>query len=572
MNSYKIQQVRDKAVDDGVDITGLNAHEIHAAIQHSKTIPTGKQLFAMGHNLSPTIAPAVLSTWDGEKFSGGFGLTKLLAPDYWTLRARSEQLFETNLYARGLIRRLVTNEINTGLWPEAMPDEDTLGLAEGDLDDWSEDIENRFTLWGKTPTACDFKKIHTFNKLQAITRREALVGGDCLIVLQQDPITKRPSVMIIKGQDVRTPMEFSGGENRKIIHGVEVDNATRHIAFHVVQKDGKSKRIPAVSGRNGRRVAWLVYGTDHRVETVRGTPLLGLILQSLAELDKYRDSTQRAAVVNSMLAMFIKKGEDKPGSKSITAGAVRRSTSVINDLDDCEINTGPRTLALNPGLVLEELQQGEEPVAFQPNVGVDLGKFEEIITSAIAWANEIPPEILRLAFSNNYSASQAAINEFKIYLNMSRTDFGEQFNAPIYQEWIISEALLGKIDRSDEILNAWRDKANFEIFTAWLLAEWSGAIKLSTDILKQAKGYALLLEMGWITNARATRETTGQKFSRNMRKIRREEELLALARPATVEPKQNNPNVTNAQAMRKLENTISALQDTLNEIEANSNE
>jgi hypothetical protein len=82
-------------------------------------------------NKTPTISvdalgpysPEVLTDFTGEKFFGGFGATSIYQVDYWTLRKRSEQLFNENLYAKGLIRRLVTNEINTGLTPESLPDE-----------------------------------------------------------------------------------------------------------------------------------------------------------------------------------------------------------------------------------------------------------------------------------------------------------------------------------------------------------------------------------------------------------------------------------------------------------------
>lgn len=547
----------------------LGDHKPKALTTMQMARHSGTDLLAMGYN----VAPAVDRSWTGNKFPGGYGVTNILAPDYWTLRARSNELFTTNLYARGLIRRLVTNEINTGLWPEAMPDEATLGLAEGALDDWSEDLENRFFLWAKTPRACDFKKASTFNKLQAMVRREALIAGDVLVVLQQDPITKRPSVMLVKGENVRTPLDDTAA-GRNVEHGVELDSAGRHIAYFIDQKDGKSKRVPSVSGRTGRRVAWLVYGTDHRIGTVRGMPLLGLVLQSLKELDRYRDAAQRAAVVNSMLAMFIKKTEDKPGTKPLTNAALKKanvdvsSTSVIGSGSN-----EPRELNFSrsiPGVVMEELQQGEEPVAFQSHVDVDFGKFEEVMISTLAWANEIPPEILKLAFSSNYAASQAGINELKIYLNMFRTDFGEQFNAPIYQEWVLSEALLDKIGESVAILNAWNDKANFENFTAWVLAEWSGAIKPSTDILKQAKGYGELLDRGWITNARATRETTGQKFTRNMRKLKRENELLVEAKQPLADFEEANPNVTTTEAMGKLGSNILLLSDKIDDLEAQS--
>src|SRR5262245_32647493 len=74
----------------------------------------------------PTVAVQSLEpwryTWDnGTKFPGGFGPTEVPIPDYWTLRQRSAALFETNLYARGIIGRLVGNEINVGLHLEATP-------------------------------------------------------------------------------------------------------------------------------------------------------------------------------------------------------------------------------------------------------------------------------------------------------------------------------------------------------------------------------------------------------------------------------------------------------------------
>src|SRR5678815_4353827 len=60
--------------------------------------------------------PAYQYRWDhGEKFPGGLGPVEIVWTDYWSLRARSSELFERNLYARGLIRRMVTNEINTCL-------------------------------------------------------------------------------------------------------------------------------------------------------------------------------------------------------------------------------------------------------------------------------------------------------------------------------------------------------------------------------------------------------------------------------------------------------------------------
>lgn len=470
-------------------------------------------------------APWQDSIYDGAKFAGGFGPTQVQTLDYWTLRARSAQLFNENPYARGLIRRLVTNEINTGLTPEACPDEAIIGVPEDSLADWSETVENRFSIWSKSPDICDHRKKATFGAIQRAARREALVSGDVLVIMRQSPQTRSPSVQLISGEAVQTPLtgDFKIRRGHKIVYGVELDALGRQVAFWVKQSDLSSKRIASRGERSGRKIAWLVYGSDRRLGDVRGQPLLSLVLQSLKEIDRYRDSAQRKAVINSILALFIKKTEDKPGTLPMTGGAVRRGQ--VASTDDVGKKRVYNIASQIPGLVMEELQTGEEPV-LKGGEGTDVnfGAFEASIIQAIAWANQIPPEILTLAFSNNYSASQAAINEFKIYLNLIWSDFGEAFCAPIYIEWLISDVLLQKVS-APGLLDAWRDPQEYDVFGAWTSADWYGSIKPSTDMLKQAKGSKLLIDEGWSTNAREARITTGTKFSKNIKRLKRENEL-----------------------------------------------
>lgn len=475
--------------------------------------------------LGAGVAPFADVYFDGDKFPGGFGPTKLFTADYWTLRQRSTQLFNENLYAKGLIRRLITNEINTGLTPEACPDESVLGLQEDALADWTEDVETRHAIWARTPELCDWKHENTFGALQRIARREALIDGDVLVVLRQSNKTLLPQVQLISGSKVRNPISENVkiAKTHKVTHGVEQDAEGRVVAYWVKQADGSVKRLAARSPRTGRRIAWLQFGTEKRLDDVRGQPLLAIVLQSLKEIDRYRDSAQRKAVVNSILAMFIKKTEDKPGTRPITNGATRRGQATVRDTDGTarRFNLAEQI----PGVIAEELQQGEEPI-LKGGEGTDVnfGTFEEAIIQAVAWANEIPPEILRLAFSNNYSASQAAINEFKIYLNKVWSEWGETFCQPIFIDWLLSEVLKGRI-KADGLLDAWRDPTSDDIFGAWVAAEWYGSIKPSTDMLKQGKGSKLAVSEGWSTNAREARGLTGTKFSKNIKRLKRENEL-----------------------------------------------
>ena len=75
------------------------------------------------------------------------------------------------------------------------------------------------------------------------------------------------------------------------------------------------------------------------------------------------------------------------------------------------------------------------------------------------------------------------------------------------------------------LLESWRDPKQYDIFGAWVASEWYGSIKPSTDMLKQGKGSKLLVDNGWSTNAREARVTTGTKFSKNLKRLKHENEL-----------------------------------------------
>lgn len=469
-------------------------------------------------------------TWTGDKFLGGFGISKHHEiVDYWLLRRRSKQLFTENLYARGLIRRLITNIINKGLAPESTPDADILGLNREDLAAWSENTERRFTIWGKNPLLCDHRGLHTYGALQRQKEMMAMISGDVLVVLRQGK-NNVPNVELIDADHVINPMSETLhraviNRGNTIIHGVEVDKQKRHVAFFVKQMNGPHRRVPAFGPKTGRRQAWLYYGTEKLIDDIRGQSLLALVMQSLKEADRARDSEQRAQVVNSMIAMWIEKSEDKLASLPMTGGATRKD--IVTTQNDSEGRKDVQFSTHMPGMILQELQQGEKPHSYdtkRPNV--NFATFESAIINAIAWANEIPPEVLTLAFHQNYSASRGAVNEFKMFLGRKRSGAGEEFDNFIYQEYVLSEVLIGNIE-APGLLEAWRDPSMWDKFGAWMSVDWSGAIKPNVDLLKEVKAYQELVSEGWLTRDRASRELTGMKYSKVIQQLKTENEQLA---------------------------------------------
>lgn len=500
------------------------ATPIPEAIQEATPIPE-----AMVSDLLPYVGT---TSWNGDKFYSGFGITKdFEVVDYWLLRKRSKQLFTENLYARGIIRRLITNEINKGLALEATPDADILGLDLDEISKWSENIERRFFIWGKRRELSDYRQLRTFGEIQQQARMMALVSGDVLIVLRQGA-TGLPNVDLIDADCIENPIDTKTisavtSRGNKICHGVEVDKAGRHVAFFVRQEDYAYARIPAYGEKTGRKQAWLFYGTEKQIDEIRGQSILALVLQSLKEIDRYRDAEQRAAVVNSMIALWVEKTEDKMGTLPLTGGAVRKDTyTTQNDSQgrkDVQFSTNM------PGMMLQELAHGEKPTSYdtkRPNV--NFGAFEAAIVSAISWGLEIPPEVLTLGFENNYSASRGAVNELKMYLEKARDLTGNNLCAPIYEDFLLSEALKNNI-KADGFLKAWQDPSRWDEYGAWTLSDWAGAIKPNVDLLKEVRAYIELVEQGWITRDRAARELTGMKFSKVVQQLSRENPQLIIA-------------------------------------------
>jgi capsid protein len=510
------------------------------------------------------VGQGVAQDWTGEKYPGGFGATALYNVDYWTLRQRSSQLFRDNLYARGIVRRLVTNIINTGLNLECKPDEQVLGVEKDSLSEWAENQENRFNIWGSNPQVCDFYGERTFGALQRQAQEEALISGDILVTLYLSPKTKLPQIRLISGNSVRTPFDKTPRKGHTIEHGVELDAQERQVAYWVAQKDGTHKRVPAFGEKSGRRIAWLFYGTPRRIDEVRGEPLLSIVLQATKEIDRYRDATLRKAGLNASIVAFIEKTEDKPSTKPLTNAGLRRDSVVTQD-----DSSGTRTYnseGFVPGLVFETLQTGEKPVPYSTaGTDVNFGKFEEAVVQSMAWVYEIPPSILTLSFSSNYSASGGEINEFKMFLNPARVHVGTGVGQPIYIEWFVSEALLMNVE-APGFLESWRDPSQYDTFGAWVAADWSGAIKPSLDQLKTANAYKKMVNEGWLTNARAARELTGTKFSKNIDQLRRENEQKAEAARPLLALEQEFGTQETATALALVDEAVQGLQDATDDI------
>jgi lambda family phage portal protein len=489
-------------------------------------------------NLRPYSGQTVRYAADnGEKFPGGYGATEIPIADLWTLRARSADLFERNLFARGLIRRIVENMIATGLTLEATPIEPMLGFDDDGLEEWQEDVERRFGIWGSNKRICDYSGEHTFGELQADICREALVCGDCVVVSRRSSKYKVPQVEVISGTRVQTPLGVKPRPGNDIVDGVEIDSQGRHVAYFVVSQDGfrrKWERIACYGEKTDRRIAWMVYGSDKRVGVVRGKPLLAIVLQSLKEIDRYRDSTQRKAGIGATIAGYVTQTVEGAaralGIKNSSGGfgAKRKGAA----LEAEAANGDKRRFDVEdyvPGVFIHTLEPGEEIKQLQNTAATeDFSAFQNAVLSAVAFCCSVPPEVFLMNYDKSFSAATAADNAFKVALSAWRKTFGTHACAPIYEEWLVTEVLKGKI-KAKGLREAIADPSQYEVYYAWVSADWCGQVKPAIQLLQLVTAYERMIAQGLITRERAAMELNGSDFRKNVKKLGKENALLAIA-------------------------------------------
>lgn len=435
-----------------------------------------------------------------------------------SLRQRSRDLYYGGSdIATGAIKRIRTNTVGTGLHLKSTLNEEVLGITADEARKLEETIEREFAHWANS-TNCDLERLDNFYQLQQLALLNALLSGDTFALMKT---TKRTGciydlrIELIEADRISTP------DNKTIdplfCEGVEKNKIGEVVAYHISKFHPLSfadrnprewVRVEAYGQKTGRKNILHIMNRE-RIGQVRGVPFISPVIETIRQLGKYTEAEVVAAVVSGLVTVFIQK---ESASDEVAFGEMIPEEMQVDAEDE-------NSIELAPGAVID-LGEGEKAnmtTPGRPNANFD--PFVTAIIKQIGAALEIPYEILVMAFTNNYSASRAAILEFFKVIKMYREWFITDFCQPVYEEWLCEAVAKGRIAApgffSDPVIK-----------DAYCSAEWHGPSAGQLDPVKEVQAAELRVQGGYSTREKEATELTGTDFYKNMKQRKREENLL----------------------------------------------
>lgn len=477
--------------------------------------------------------PIIEESFDGEKTPGELGDVIESMPDHLRLRLRAyDARLKTDL-VEIIVGRFIKWIIGKGLKINSNPDQTVLKMfgVKEDTIELQKNIESFFNLYADSNFS-DYVNSDNIHEKAKEAYLASFLGGDALCVVRVTE--KGPNIQVIDGDKVESPIDSElKGDGNTIIKGIEVDKKGEHIAFWVqksVQGENnidvlEHERIKAKDSK-GRKMAWMVYGTKHRINHHRGIPVISSVLEKLNKLDRFTEATVKAKEEVANVVYAFEHDETSTGVNIAAQNfgpkknkGEQKSSYELSGRTESQLrqSTSGQVLNLVPGSSLKQLSmQG----------GEDFNVFQRGVFNFLCAAVGIPPEVALQLYEQNYSSSRAAINGWEYMNEIDRDRFAKKFYEPYYRIWLEYFTLKGVI-KNKSLLNAFNNRDEM-VLEAFFKATFLGNKMPHIDPLKEAKAVRTMLgddSTPLITYEQATSMLNGGDWRNNIEKHKTESEI-----------------------------------------------
>lgn len=439
-------------------------------------------------------------SYTGEKNFGEVGPVKDLQPHYIILNLRSWQLYLESDIAQTILNKYTGWIIDKGLKAQSTPQVDVLRAAGIDISqELNKEIESRFNLWMRS-TLGDAKGMDSINTLARQVYKTAKVGGDCLVILRYDK-DAGITVEIVDGALVQTPAtKPESALDGSIVDGVKVDKAGKVVSYFVKAGKGFERKfveVPAWSKSTGMRTAFLVKGTEYRINSRRGLPVVATVLEGIAKLDRYKEAMVGSAEERAKVVYYVQHDLGSEGENPFLNGLVAAfdPNNAAYDNGELPVSADGQQLAndfyASTNRQLWNLPPGSEMKAINSQNELFFKEFYQTNADIICGAIGIPPNVAFSVYNDSFSASRAATKDWDHTIEVERDRFREQFYQPIYNFWLQVQIMEGKI-QAPGYMAAWVKKDHL-ILEAYRVARFTGPLFPHIDPVKEVKAARLRL-------------------------------------------------------------------------------
>jgi len=436
-------------------------------------------------------------SYTGEKNLGEIGPVIDYKPDYPILRLRSWQSFLESEITQTVIKKFTTWVIGSGLKLQAEPLKTVLKSERITLnpEEFNEVAEARFSVFANS-TSSDYsgmRNLH-FNAKEGFIN--AIVGGDVLVILRY--IDEQVKIQLVDGAHVCSPMMgnnfFNEAKERGnvIRHGVELSKTGEHVAYYVKNDVYKYERISAKN--EGLTVAFLVYGMKYRLDSVRGIPLIGTVLETIKKLERYKEATVGSAEERQKIAYFIEHGVGSTGENPL-AKNLSKAFDVSGENNEIPIDIQGKQMADKIAATTNK-QAFNLPIdstikAPDSKMELHFKDFYGVNIDLVCAALSIPPNVALSKYDSNFSASRAALKDWEHTINVNRAELVFQFYSKVYRFWLHTEILKNKIS-APGYLGAIAE-GNWMVIEAYVNARFIGSSVPHIDPVKEVTAERLKL-------------------------------------------------------------------------------
>jgi len=473
--------------------------------------------------------PSVYDSWDGERNYGDLGFPINYTPDFRNLAIRSWQSFYESDITQIIIKNYLLWVVGKGLTLNSEPLEKYIKKIYPDFsrDNFTDEIEDMWQLFASSKRA-SFSEMQDLHQIAFEACLNAIVGGDVLVIMRYDG--NYPTVQLIDGLHIMNPTSGVWAEQARIAgntikEGVEVDKKGKHIAFYVQDDKGGFERIAAFNTKTKRPMAWLMYGFKYRLNDRRGMPLFAVVLEELKKLGRYKDATVSSAEENAKVAFTIEHDKDGSGENIFTNAVKQASLSGQPTVPESSRGTGD-TLATRIAMTTNKqafnLPPGASLHAHKNEAEISFKDFFSTNFDIICATMGVAPEVAMSRFNSNYSASRMASKMTEFKFRVDRDTFAKEFYKPIYEFWLDTRVLLGKINTPGYITSM--IKGDYEMIAAFKTSEFIGVNMPHVDPVKEVNAEVLKINNLLTTREKAARDLGVGDWHQNIENLRQENE------------------------------------------------